>query len=909
MRRILWSLCMGVVLATTCAASSWAAASPQHQLSEEAAQSWRSIRDAQLSADGAWLVYALAPDYSIAVPAGALHDTVEVVVRSVSGEVERRYPAGAASSGGGGVQLSGSGRWAAFHRATARAHEVVLIDLASGAERSFAAQAFQFNVSAGASASSSVQATVVPEWLALGAKAPASTTTPPLQSLTLHPLAGGEPHRLDDVHSFAFDPLGAAIAVSDRQGLLIQPLTTQGEARLIESAAGGVFSELTWSEEGSALAALYEGQGKAVVYGITDVRSDAVKVVHAESKLAGATVVGPLHWRAALDGVYFQVRHAPKVATTGESTEPAGLSIWRADASGLPMEQRMQDERSVMTWHYLDLSAGTSVQLTDERLTLVAPQARGAWALAYDLSPYGWMNAVPIRGSRPQRRDYYLISLGTGERTVLLQGVEVPISIVEPQLTPEGGRFLYWQQGDYLLRDLVSGRTRNLTASLPTSFTLPENDPVKGWFPDDGGIMADALPLLQGWSVDGEYVLISNHWDIWALSLKGKAAINLTGDGVKKDRIYRRLDLFTGRGAVTGEVELSEPMYLAVFDRVSGERGVARRGPQGSATLLHQAFTALWYMKAAQAPVWVVGKMTATTPFDYYAVEDFKPGRRLTDANPHAGQHRIGGVRYLRYRTSRGELRHAKLLLPTTYEMGRRYPMVVEIYKGRSQGVHIYISPVIPEGGYHWLSRGYAMLLPDIIPRMDEAGPAALESVLAGVDAAIEAGVADPDRLGLYGHSYGGYQTQYIISQSDRFKVAAAWAGPSNLWNWCTDLYGGNYPGMVNCEFNQPYVTGPWWSQWSAYLDNSPLYHARSIHTPLLLAHGDQDRSVPFYHSVMLFNTLRRLERPVVLLAYAGKGHHLEGVSDDLWTRQLELFDHYLRNAPVPAWWVGAASE
>lgn len=102
-------------------------------------------------------------------------------------------------------------------------------------------------------------------------------------------------------------------------------------------------------------------------------------------------------------------------------------------------------------------------------------------------------------------------------------------------------------------------------------------------------------------------------------------------------------------------------------------------------------------------------------------------------------------------------------------------------------------------------------------------------------------------------------------------------------------------------------AAGPWWSNWDAFLKNSPLYFVSQIKTPLLIVHGAQDTAVPFAQSVEMFNNLRRLGKPeVVLLEYAGKGHtSLQNgpVNEDIDRRMMEFFDHFLKGSPAPGWW------
>jgi dipeptidyl aminopeptidase/acylaminoacyl peptidase len=143
------------------------------------------------------------------------------------------------------------------------------------------------------------------------------------------------------------------------------------------------------------------------------------------------------------------------------------------------------------------------------------------------------------------------------------------------------------------------------------------------------------------------------------------------------------------------------------------------------------------------------------------------------------------------------------------------------------------------------------------------------------------------------------------------FKAAVPDAGMTDLLS----DYGGMsdvYPRWISIESTQPYLKGPWWDNWQAYIDNSPLYHARSIRTPLLMIHGNIDGAVSFTQAVEMFNALRRMgNESVVMLEYVGENHVFSPIAQhDADQRRFEFFDHFLKGQPAPSWWAdGKSSE
>src|SRR5262249_19704367 len=235
------------------------------------------------------------------------------------------------------------------------------------------------------------------------------------------------------------------------------------------------------------------------------------------------------------------------------------------------------------------------------------------------------------------------------------------------------------------------------------------------------------------------------------------------------------------------------------------------------------------------------------------------------------------GVKIIDYHTTKGERLQGVLFLPANYEEGKRYPTVMDIYEKHSHDANRYVVPTA--NGFNksvYTSIGYAVLMPDIKFRDDDPGVSSKECVLAALEAAIATGVVDRERVGLHGGSWGGYQTAFIITQTDAFKAAVAEAAMTDLVSMYGSIYGftgSSMPPIIEAGAG-PLPSGPW-DNLDAFVRNSPVHHARSVKTPLLLVHNDGDGAVNWNQGIEYFNMLRRLEKPVVMLQYKGEGHDL----------------------------------
>jgi dipeptidyl aminopeptidase/acylaminoacyl peptidase len=195
--------------------------------------------------------------------------------------------------------------------------------------------------------------------------------------------------------------------------------------------------------------------------------------------------------------------------------------------------------------------------------------------------------------------------------------------------------------------------------------------------------------------------------------------------------------------------------------------------------------------------------------------------------------------------------------------------------------------------------------MPDITYKVNDPGMSALWSVLPALKAAVATGVVDPKRVGLHGHSWGGYQTAFLITQTNAFRAAVAGAPLTNMVSMYSLLY--KNTGSTNqpiFESSQGRFQGGYWDNWEAYVRNSPVNFAKNVRTPLLLMHNDQDGAVDFTQGVEYFNTLRRLGKPVVMLQYVGENHGLRKPANqqDYTVRMREFFDHHLLDKPAPGW-------
>ena len=274
----------------------------------------------------------------------------------------------------------------------------------------------------------------------------------------------------------------------------------------------------------------------------------------------------------------------------------------------------------------------------------------------------------------------------------------------------------------------------------------------------------------------------------------------------------------------------------------------------------------------------------------------FESPRQITDVNPHLRTIDFGRSELIEWTLENGRTVKGILMLPPEASEKNPVPMIVSVYPGAMPSHYISLFGFGDVSGSHssmFVSRGYAVLLPDFPVGKIEPSKQFSNVILPGIDAAIATKKVDPERVGVIGHSFGGYAVNVLITQTTRFKAAVAVASAGNLISKFL-----NQPDTGWFETGQGGMGGPLWEFPQRYIDGSPVFHLDKVETPLLLIHGDQD-FIPFEQAQEMFIGLAHLEKEVVLLKYKEADHSPGFWSneklDDYWERVLNWFDEYLK--------------
>ncbi|WP_292009194.1 prolyl oligopeptidase family serine peptidase [Chryseobacterium sp.] len=249
----------------------------------------------------------------------------------------------------------------------------------------------------------------------------------------------------------------------------------------------------------------------------------------------------------------------------------------------------------------------------------------------------------------------------------------------------------------------------------------------------------------------------------------------------------------------------------------------------------------------------------------------------------------------------------AVLLYPQYYDSQKKYPMVLNIYENISEKANYYSIPDLYDtGGFnpaYYTYKGYFVLLPDI--HYDRDKQSIIESVENAVKGALDLVSINPQKIGITGISFGGYETGLILGRTDIFKTAVMGVMiadlPSHAMSF-SKLVGG--PDYYRTERNQTQMGKSLFEDYDAYLKSSPLYYAKEVKSPVLIWTGMEDDNVNPMQSAMYYLGLKRLKKPAILLRYPKEGHAISSPKNrqDLGLKTFQWFEHFLRDQPTADW-------
>jgi len=598
----------------------------------------------------------------------------------------------------------------------------------------------------------------------------------------------------------------------------------------------------------------------------------------------------------------------PAAPAPGLNDDRVVADLWHyKDDYVQPMQKvRAAQERNRSYRAMIDLNSKSITQLTDPTMQQAFTTDDGKAAVGTD--DRNLRSMVDYDGNYA---NFYLVDTATGTRKLLFEkqrsgggGGGGGFGGGPVTWAPNGKAFVVFRDGNWHSVAVPSGVVTNLTGSMSEKFWNEEHDS-----PSEAGSYGQA-----GWTKDGNWVLLYDHFDVWAVSPDGKSQKNLTGGMGRRDGVQfrvQRLDRQEDADEEDRGIDSAKPLLLRAENVMTRDTGYYSIPNLNTATPQKLIWGPKSYRAVIKAKDADVVLMTASTFHDEPNLQvtdsTFRNPKQVTEMNPQKAGMLWGNGELMKFKSVDGVPLQAAVYKPENFDPKRKYPVMVYIYERLSQNLHTFVRPTpgTSINMAYYVSNGYIVLTPDIVYQVGNPGQSALKCVLPAIQALSDQGFVNDNAIGIQGHSWGGYQIAYMVTQTNRFKAAEAGAPVGNMTSAYNGIrWGTGLPRQFQYEKTQSRIGGTIWDHTLNFIENSPVFHANKVQTPLLILHDDQDDAVPWYQGIELFLSLRRLGKEAYLWNYNGEFHGLRRRPDqkDFTLRMQQFFDYLLKDAQKPEW-------
>jgi dipeptidyl aminopeptidase/acylaminoacyl peptidase len=714
--------------------------------------------------------------------------------------------------------------------------------------------------------------------------------------------------------------LAMAISTPDKTGNGIQIFDTRTNSLRVLDSSSSTYSNFAWRKDSADLAALKSK---------SDDKKDGDAYIVLSWKNLGepsesAHTYDPTADQKFPTGLRTVSYRRPSWSEDG-NTLFVGLAAWypkpasastgrrgRGANANADSTDEADDQPTVDVWHWKDIEvmayqsknasqegrrnmlaalhvdSGNLTQLGHEVTEQVTPLKHGNLAYAAEWKDYAMDRSI----GRPFA-DIYLVDLASGQRTKVKEKLNEDRYL---EASP-GGRYLAFLDHDhYYVYDINTKATVNITKNIKTSFVNLESDATIPQKPPFG---------VAGWTKNDAEIILYDKFDLWKISPDGSKGVRLTNGAADEIRHrYVRLD------PEEESIDLSKPVYLSLFGVWSKKSGYAVLKPGAAAPekLIWTDKAVERLGKAADAPVFeYVSETYEESPNAFVAGPDLKDAKRVSDTNEFQSKYAWGHSELIDYKDSRGTRLQGALYYPAGYEAGKKYPMVVYMYEKLSDGLHRYNAP--SERSYYstsaFTTHGYFLLQPDIVFKASDPGLSVADCVTAAVKKVLEKGAVDEKKIGVIGHSWGGFDAAFLATHTHIFAASVAGAPITDLVsNYGNHHWSSGIAETDHIETGQQRMAVPLYEDLNAYIRNSAVFAVSTMTTPLMIEVGDADGTVFYHQGVELYNIARRAKKNVVLLVYQGEDHGLRKKADqvDYQHRIFAWFGHYLKDEPAQTW-------
>ncbi|HBX65720.1 MAG TPA: S9 family peptidase, partial [Balneolaceae bacterium] len=812
----------------------------QGVLSFEDVMKFEDIGSIQLSDNGNWVAYEVWPD----------RGDGRVEVKSINGRNTYSMVLGASP------RITPNGAWVAAYRKVPLAEELKvkknapkqglsLLATNDGSITDFdSVQSFTFSEDGNWLAIKHYQSKAVEDLKSKNKKLGTS--------VTLRNVNSGSEFELSFVREMEFDSLSNYLAYSvvdtsnQENGVYVFDLNDE-ESRSVNAVERGYYANLTWDYDLQKLAftkATYDTsytESNASIH-IWDGNSDDLStILNADDGNEGFVLRSNNNLVFTHDGnrLFFGFMDAEMMAldtkkednddeeidiySVDDIVEDRGLDVWHGDDPRIKTHE-------IVSWNSTKNHLYTAVyHLDKEKWVQLADYEMPEINIAHNPNVVLGSSQVPYMKEMTWEGffdDWYYVNLETGKRTIIGKKLSEGVN-----LSPGGKFAVFYTNKHWNMLDIEEGTIRNITQNMDVPFYDEDHD-YPSRVPDYG---------VAGWIEGERAVMIYDKYDIWRFPTDFGEPMNITnGEGREAKRIFRIERMNKDWGEAYSN---NEDLLLNSYHDMNKNFGFysAKANRSGVSRLLEEDKKFTFVEKAEDANT-VLYKREAYDEFPNIWVSNnwqFKRTNKLT--NLHDDLHEKwnwGKAELIDWLSLDGKFIQGVVIKPDNYDPNKRYPIMTYYYRFFTDRLHDFNEPKTNHRPVfaQYTSDEYVVFLPDIRFEIGEPGFASTKSLVPGIQKLIEIGIADEDKLGLHGHSWSGYQTAFMVTQTDIFDAAVSGAPVSNMTSaysgirWASGLARQFQYEKTQSRIGQSLIEAP-----EKYIENSPVFFADRIETPMLI--------------------------------------------------------------------------
>lgn len=579
------------------------------------------------------------------------------------------------------------------------------------------------------------------------------------------------------------------------------------------------------------------------------------------------------------------------------------LRLWHYKESYMrPILERLNEVREIEISAAVNVADRKVILLEKPNLTsIIGGSKRGNnFVITHVMGNYAEQNW------NEYQKSYELVSIKDGSSIRILN--DAPVYTMDPKLSPNE-RFVSWydySKNGYFIYEIASGEVREVTIGIKGEFVAGNDERY-----------ADLVGFTYGsfWTADDRGLIVYDKYDIWQVDPYGvRDPINITNGQGRRNAIMFRL---AANEFAFPPPSIGDTLLLAAFDISNKKNGLFKviLGKENALNVGNMADAIYYYpwifasrtpkepLKAKYSDVYVLQHMKSNSAPNICVTRDFKSFRLLSDIQPQK-KYNWMTTELIKWKQKDGREMHGILYKPENFDSTRKYPIILHYYEKTSQELNLYKFPELSSGALDipwYVSNEYLVFVPDIYMEPGRPAEGIINSVASAIERLSQFSWVDKKKIGLQGHSFGGYETFVLATGMNCFAAAQASAGLSDFISGYGSLGGG--AGHL-FEVGQNNMRSLPWERQDLYIESSPVLKAGNVVSPMLIMHNKDDGAVDFVQSLEMYVALRRQKKPVWMLEYIGEGHTLSDQDNklDFTIRQQQFFAHYLKDSLAAGW-------